>query len=245
MWSSGSVVIPVYNSYNSLEELCFRLTKVLKEMFLEYEIILVDDNSKDDSFIKMKELHQRYDTLKIIRLCNNYGQQNAIMCGFEFATGDFIITMDDDLQHQPEELIKMMKQLEKGYDVVYGIAQNKQHGIFRNIGSKMTNILFNKICNKPRNIRVSSFRIIKKSILDKIIEDKTYFVYITAITLKITTNIGDVLVEHKSRKYGRSNYNFLKLLRLFLKLYIYYSNSILSRIVKKNKLQYIICEKYL
>lgn len=245
MWSSVSVVIPVYNSNNSLEELCFRLSKALEEMFLEYEIILVDDNSKDNSFMKMKELCERYDTLKIIKLCNNYGQQNAIMCGFQFAKGDFIITMDDDLQHQPEEIIKMMKQLENGYDVVYGIAQNKQHGMLRNIGSKMTNLLFNKICKKPKDIKVSSFRVIKKNILERIKKDKTYFVYITAITLKITANIGDVLVEHKSRKYGRSNYNFFKLLRLFLKLYIYYSNSILSRVAKTNKLQYKICEKYL
>lgn len=245
MWTSISVVIPVYNSIDSLQELCFRLSRVLKDMFSYYEIILVDDYSRDDSFVKMRELYEKYNNLKIIRLSDNYGQQNAIKCGFEFAKGDYVITMDDDLQHQPEEIGKLIKKLETGYDVVYGIAKKKKHTFYRNIGSKMTDMLFNKICNKPKNVKVSSFRCMKRNLLEEIKKDRTSFVYITAITLKITTNIGNVYVEHKARKYGRSNYNFIKSLKLFLKLYIYYSESQLLNMVIKKKPQYEISEKYL
>lgn len=245
MRNSASVVIPVYNSIDSLEELCERLSKELKNMFHNFEIILVDDGSRDESYIKMKELYEKNNNLKIIKLDGNYGQQNAIKCGFEFAKGDFIITMDDDLQHQPKEIEKIVKKLDQGYDVVYGIPENKKHSFYRNIGTRLTDFLFNRICNKPKTISVSSFRAIKKNILEEIKKDKTSFVYITAITLKITRNIGNVYVEHKSRKYGRSNYNFKKLFMLFLKLYIYYSGSNLFRPVIKENPQYRISEKNL
>ncbi|MTI66085.1 MAG: glycosyltransferase family 2 protein [Firmicutes bacterium] len=245
MWSSGSIVIPVYNSIDSLEELYKGLSKVLKDIFIEYEIILVDDCSSDNSFLKMKEMYNKYENLKIISLKDNFGQQNAIKCGFEFATKEFIITMDDDLQHQPKDIIKIMKKINEGYDVVYGIAQKKEHNLIRNIGSKMTNFLFNVICHKPKDIRVSSFRCIKKNILEEVKKDRTTFVYITAITLKITTNIGNVYVDHRKRKYGRSNYNYLKLMGLFLKLYVYYSDSKFINKFLKNKPQFEISEIYI
>lgn len=245
MWSSGSVVIPVYNSFDSLDELYNRLSKVLNNIFIDYEIILVDDYSTDNSFSKMKEIYNNTNNLKIIRLKNNYGQQNAIKCGFEFATKDFIITMDDDLQHPPEEIIKIMEKIDEGYDVVYGIAKKKEHSFLRNMGSKATNFLFNTICHKPKNIKVSSFRCIKKNIQEEIKRNKTTFVYITAIILKITRNIGNVYVDHKPRKYGSSNYKFSKLMRLFLKLYIYYSDTKFFNKFLENKPQFEIFESYL
>lgn len=245
MWSSGSVVIPVYNSEDSLDELYDRLSQVLNNIFIEYEIILVDDYSTDNSFLKMKEIYNKNKNIKIIKLKKNFGQQNAIKCGFEFATNDYVITMDDDLQHQPEEIIKIMEKMDEGYDVVYGIAQKKEHNILRNFGSKMTNFLFDFICHKPKDIRVSSFRCIKKDILEEIKKNKTPFVYITAITLKITRNIGNVYVEHKPRKYGSSNYNYIKLIKLFAKLYIYYSDCKFINKFLKIDPQFEIYESYL
>lgn len=246
MWSSGSIVIPVYNSIDSLDELYDRLSRALRNIFSHYEIILVDDYSTDNSFSKMKDIYDKNKDVKIIRLKNNYGQQNAIKCGLEFATKDYIITMDDDLQHPPEEIIKIMYKIDEGYDVVYGIAEKKEHNFLRNIGSKATNLLFNIICHKPKHMRVSSFRCIKKNIVEEIKKDKTSFVYITAIILlKITKNIGNVYVDHKPRKYGRSNYKFSKLMRLFFKLYIYYSDSKLFNKFLKNQPQFEIFESYL
>ena len=193
----------------------------------------------------MKEIYDKKKNLKIIRLIKNFGQQNAIKCGFEYATKDYIITMDDDLQHQPEEIVKIMEKIDEGYDVVYGIAEKKEHNFIRNMGSKVTNYLFNMVCHKPKDIRVSSFRCITKNTLEEIKKDKTSFVYITAIILKITRNIGDVYVDHKPRKYGRSNYNLLKLIKLFLKLYIYYSNTKVFNKFLKSHCQFEVRESYL
>lgn len=242
MWESISAVIPVYNSSKSLDELYNRLSSTLKLICYDYEIILVDDGSKDDSFGKMKELHYRDNSVKAISLDGNYGQQNAIKCGFEFVNGEYIITLDDDLQHNPEDIEKLIKKLDKGYDIVYGITLKKQHSFFRNIGSRLTNYLFNRICNKPKDVKVSSFRAIKRDVLEKIKEDKTSFVYITAISFKITRNIGNVYINHQTRKYGSSNYNIKKLVFLFLKLYVYYSDSTRFKYFIKDKPQFRIKE---
>lgn len=244
MWSSVSIVIPVYNSVSSLDELYIELIKVLETIFMDYEVILVDDYSSDDSFVKMREIHEKNNKFKVIRLKKNYGQQNAIKCGLDFASKDYVITMDDDLQHSPEEIIKIMKKMDEGYDVVYGIAQKKEHNSLRNLGSKGTNYLFNIICHKPKDIKVSSFRCIRKDILKEIKKDKTSFVYISAIILDITKNIGNIYIKHKPRRYGRSNYNFSKLAKLFLKLYLYYSHTKLFKRFQKDEPQFEVYESH-
>lgn len=245
MWSSISAIIPVYNSRNSLDELYCRLSTVLKRASSKYEIILVDDGSIDNSYEKMLELHYKDNQVKVIRLDGNFGQQNAIMCGFHYAQGEYIITLDDDLQHMPEHIEKLMYKLDEGYDVVYGIAEKKQHSFYRNLGSKMTNHLFNKICSKPEDIRVSSFRVIRRNIISEIIKNDLSFVYLSAITLKITKNIGNVYVKHDTRKYGSSNYNFIKLLKLFVKLYVYYSDSRFVKLFVSSAPQFKIKDKEL
>ncbi len=243
MWHSISVVIPVYNSRDSLEELYERLSTVFKSICNHYEIILVDDGSQDNSYEIMQRLHHKDPKVKIIQLNGNFGQQNALMCGFYYAYGDYVVTIDDDLQHRPEEIYKMIQKLDDGYDVVFGIPIKKQHSFYRNIGSKMTDYLFNKICLKPKNIKVSSFRAIKKNIIEQIIKDETSFVYISAIIYKNTQNIGNVHVKHDARKYGKSNYNFIKLFKLFTKLYIYYSNTLFFRGFKRSCPQFEIKDK--
>lgn len=245
MWSSISVIIPVYNSRNSLDELYCRLSTSLKKISNKYEIILVDDASIDNSYDKMLDLHNKDNQVKAIRLDGNFGQQNAIMCGFYYAKGEYIITLDDDLQHRPEHIENLINKLDKGYDVVYGIAEKKQHSFYRNLGSKMTNYLFNKICSKPKDIRVSSFRVIRRNIISEIIKNDSSFVYISAIILKITKNIGNVYIKHDARKYGNSNYNFIKLLKQFIKLYVYYSDSRFVKIFVSSSPQFKIKDKML
>jgi len=245
MHGSISVVVPVYNSENSLEYFYKVLSKELKKSCDNYEIIMVDDGSIDNSYSKMKKLHVIDSRVKIIGLQGNFGQQNALMCGFHYATGEYIITIDDDLQHPPEEIHKLYEKLDEGYDVVYGIPIIKQHSVYRKMGSKITDYLFNKIYLKPRNIKISSFRILRRSIVNEIIKDNTSFVYISAITFRITNNVSNVIVNHNARQYGRSNYDFYKLLKLFVKLYLYYSNHKIFKIVKSSKKQYIIKHKKL
>lgn len=223
MYSSVSVVIPVYNSESTIRELYYRLYKVLAGIADEYEVIMVDDGSKDNSFKEMSRLNSKEKSLEIICLEGNFGQQNAIMCGLRHATGDYVITIDDDLQNPPEEIPKLLEKLGHGYDVIYGIpAVRKQYGV-RNFGTVMTDLFFSIICSKPRNVRVGSFRVMKRHIVEKIISDHRSFVYITAITLKYTRNIGNVEVFHEARKYGSSNYSFGKLIKLFYKLVVNYS----------------------
>ena len=238
-----SVVIPVYNSEKTLDELYTRLKSALRVLSRDYEILLVDDGSRDLSYVKMKELRRRDNCVKIIALNGNFGQQNAIMCGLHHAAGKYIVTMDDDMQHPPEEIGKLLSKLKDGYDVVYGIPlpQQKKHSIIRNIGSKMTNYLFNKICCKPKDIKVSSFRVMTRAIVQKVVKDKTSFVYISAIAFKNNAKAENVIVMHDARKYGESNYSLINLIKLFLKLYIYYSPAFCR--VLSNKQQFEIKDK--
>ncbi|MDF2892838.1 MAG: glycosyltransferase [Clostridia bacterium] len=244
MISSISIVIPVYNSYASIQELTVRLIKVLSLTASEYEIIMVDDGSKDKSIEKIKEVLAKNHAIKLISLTGNFGQQNAIMCGLRYAKGDYVITMDDDLQNPPEEIAALMQEVEKGYDVVYGIPKVKQHSRTRNFGSLMADFLFDAVCGKPRSIRVSSFRVLKKEIVQSVIEEKSSFVYISAATLKYTKNIGNVQVQHEVRRHGTSNYNLWKLLKLFYNIYFNYGRP--SKLLVQNRRpQYVIKEMIL
>lgn len=243
MYGSVSVVVPVYNSESSIAELYYRLEKVLAFIADEYEIIMVDDGSKDNSFKEMSGLHHSGRALRIIRLEGNYGQQNAIMCGLRHTTGDYAVTIDDDLQNPPEEIPKLLEKLKCGFDVVYGIpAARKQKGV-RNLGTVMTDLFFSIVCRKPWDVRVGSFRVMKRSIVEKIINDQRSFVYITAITLKHTRNIGNAEVLHETRKYGSSNYSLRKLVGLFCRLVINYSCLDVIKL-KDRSPQYIIKEIY-
>lgn len=240
MWSSISIVIPVYNSSHSLEELSKRIACILSRICQWYEIIMVDDGSKDDSFQKLLQLREQNQRIKIIRLADNFGQQNALICGFHYALGDYIVTIDDDLQHLPQEIEKLLITLDQGYDVVFGIPEVQQQSFYRRLGSKLTGYLFQCITTKPSGIKISSFRIFKKDLLQKIITHQTSFVYISAIIFQYTKNIGNVSVKHDFRKYGRSNYNFFKLINLFFKIYIYYANFDFLKLFRSKKPQFII-----
>lgn len=244
MSESISVVIPVFNSENSLYELYGKLTYELEMLCSDFEIILVDDGSSDNSLDRMKALHLSDSRVKVIQLDGNFGQQNALMCGFQYARKDFILTMDDDLQNPPQEIEKLIRKLSKGYDVVYGIPQKKRHSFYRNLGTKMTNIFFNLICGKPIKVKISSFRVLRKELVIKILEDKRSFVYISAITFQNTKNVTSVAVAHNYRKYGKSNYNIIKLLCLYKKLFIYYAPFIRNRVKPKGP-QFIVKQEWL
>jgi polyisoprenyl-phosphate glycosyltransferase len=234
-----SVVIPVFNSYHILDSLYTHLTHVLVDNNWAYEIVLIDDGSTDGSFERMKELHTQDTRVKVIELIRNFGQQNAIMCGLHHTKGEYIITMDDDLQNPPDEIEKLMQKILSGYDVVYGIPEDKKHPFMRKIGTKMTDWLFNIICNKPRDIKVSSFRVMTRHTVEKVIQDRTSFVYLSAILFKNQVKFGNVTVRHDKRSSGSSNYSIYRLIRLFVNLYIYYSPLSYKK-VKSSSPQFII-----
>ena len=156
-----SVVIPVYRSESTLAPLTQRLLAVLPLLAPEYEIILVDDGGPDDSWQVLRELQAAHpDRIVAMQLMRNFGQQNAQMCGFRHARGDYIVTMDDDLQHPPEEIPKLLRKIEHGgFDLVYGVYGDKQHSGWRNAGSALINAFY-RMAFRNR-VMVTSFRIIR------------------------------------------------------------------------------------
>ncbi len=135
-----SIVIPVYNSEGSLPELISRLGRLLPQVSTRYEVILVNDGSRDRSWEVVCRLAREHDWVRGINLMRNYGQHNALLCGIRAARHDIIVTMDDDLQHPPEEIPKLLDKLAEGFDVVYGTPQREQHGFWRDLASQVTKL---------------------------------------------------------------------------------------------------------
>lgn len=212
-----SVIIPVYNSVDTLDELCLRITAVFKEISGDYELILVDDCSIDDSWKKLQELKKKDGRIKIIQLMRNFGQHNTTMCGFNFAEGEYLVTLDDDLQIFPEDIPKLISEIKSGnYDVVYGVYGQKKHPIFRNIGSRMVLSAYKLIFKC--NINITSFRIMRRDILRLIKDYDMNYTFIDGLIAWNTNRIGTVSVMHTERKKGHSGYTMFKLIALSLSM---------------------------
>jgi len=217
-----SIVIPVYNSGQSISELISRLVATLAGRGLSFEIILVDDCSGDDSRAVIGELAARDDRIILLALDHNAGQQAAIKTGLCRSKGRWVVTIDDDLEQQPEDIPVLLDTITAGFDVVYGIPDRSGYPFYRQLGSNLVDLFFTLILKKPKNIRVGSFRVLSREVVDRIIKDQTAFVYITAITLRFTKNIGNVAVAYQPRRYGKSNYTVKKLSLLLVRLFYYY-----------------------
>ncbi len=220
-----SVVVPVYNSEKTLKKLYERLAAVFDAMDKSFEVIFVNDFSRDQSYPILRELHKEFPaTTVIIDLLRNYGQHNALMCGFGHCNGNFIITIDDDLQNPPEEIPKLYQKINEGFDVVFGVPVEKKHKAYKNLGSLFVRRLNHRIFNLKGGIKFSSFRMIRKEIIDEIKLVKSPYPYISGMLLTITRAIANQDVIHEEREFGRSNYNIRKLIKLALNLLINYSS---------------------
>jgi len=213
-----SVVIPVYNSETTLNELKDRLVGVLCKHngVGQFEIIFVNDGSQDSSWTLLKEMAKCNPNLVSINLMRNFGQHNAIMCGLSHAKGEYIITMDDDLQNPPEEIPKLLNEITNGYDVVYGIYQEKKHHFFRNIGSECVQFIYRKTFNAKT--KLTSFRIMHREVVERLLSYEKSFTFIDGLISWYTTKIGAIIVRHDSRKIGKSGYSLKKLIILALNL---------------------------
>lgn len=217
-----SVVIPVYNSEVSIHTLVYSLLNVLKQYDLE--IILVNDASKDRSELICENLAKENSRVKFISLRKNRGEHNAVICGLNYCTGNYVAIIDDDLQNPPSEIIALLNKARKGnLDVVYAKYEIKQHSFFRNLVSKINNFFATYLINKPPGLYLSSFKIINRDIVEEIISYKGPFPYIDALILRCTSNIGTETVLHENRKHGKSNYTLKKLLSLYLNIFINFS----------------------
>lgn len=216
-----SIVIPVFNSEEALVPLVEGLTRTLSGY--EYGIVLVNDGSRDQSIHVCKQIALVYSGVTVINLSKNFGQHNAIMAGLKFASGDWVVLMDDDLQHPPSEIIKLITETNKGYDVVYGRYRQKKHSWFRNAGSNFNDLMATLLIKKPQKLYFGSFKIIHKYVVQEILKYNSAYPYIDGLVFRTTQNIGSVEVEHHERILGKSNYTFGKLVRLWLNMFTNFS----------------------
>ena len=210
---SLSIVIPVYRSAEGLNTLIEELEAVLPGLAEQYEIILVDDGSPDHSWDVIETLTKSHPQVRGFTLMRNYGQHNALLCGIREAQYEIIVTMDDDLQHPPSEIHKLLDKLSQGYDVVYGKPQHEQHGLLRDFASQITKWVLQGSMGVDVARNVSAFRAFRTQLRDAFSIYNSTYVSIDVLLTWGTTRFAAVTVQHNPRRYGTSNYTLSKLIR--------------------------------
>ena len=208
---SISVVIPVYNSSSTLLELVDRISSVLSKSSIDFEIVLVNDGSRDESWKIIENICQKYHFVSGINLMRNYGQHNALLCGIRAARKEVVITMDDDLQHPPEEIPNLIDKLSEGYDVVYGFPRKLPHSFWRNIFSRFTKRTLAMVMGIKTVSEISAFRAFKTDLRKAFDHYNSPGVIIDALLSWGTNRFTSILVNEYPREQGTSNYNFFKL----------------------------------
>jgi undecaprenyl-phosphate 4-deoxy-4-formamido-L-arabinose transferase len=188
-----------------------QLVTTMQNYGLPYEIIMVNDGSRDNSWEVIQELTTRYKKLQGINLMRNYGQHNALLCGIRAAKSEVIVTIDDDLQHPPEEIPKLLEKLAEGYDVVYGTPAQERHGLWRDLASQVTKLALKSTMGVDIARKVSAFRAFRTQVRDAFVQYEGSFVSIDVLLTWGTTRFASVAVRHEPRLIGKSNYTFKKL----------------------------------
>ncbi len=206
-----SVVVPVYNAEASLPALVLRLESVLREHSSRFELLLVNDGSRDDSWKVVQDLVARHGWVRGIDMLRNYGQHNALLCGIRAARHEFIVTMDDDLQHPPEELPKLLARLVPACDVVYGPPERQRHGLLRDLASQMTKIVLQSSLGAKNARSVCALRVFRSCLREAFAGYSSQYVSIDVLLSWSTTRFDFVTVRHEERRFGQSNYTYRKL----------------------------------
>lgn len=212
---SISVVVPCYRSAESLPGLIDRLAGVLSGVATDHEVVLVNDGSPDEgrTWRAIEDLASRHPWVRGVHLMRNYGQHNALLCGLRLARGEVVVTMDDDLQHPPEEIPKLLAKLAEGHDVVYGVPEIEQHGLLRDLASLVTKLALKSSMGVDIARNVSAFRAMRTHLRDAFTKYGGAFVSIDVLLTWATTRFAAVSVQHDPRRLGASGYTFGKLIR--------------------------------
>ncbi len=219
-----SIVIPVYNGALSIDRLVDELIARISPVF-NIEIVLVNDCSPDNSeevCIGITKKHPEF--VSFYSLAMNVGEHNTVMAGLNKATGDYAVIIDDDFQNPVSEVIKLTDyMINSNYDVVYTYYEEKKHSIFRNLGSQFNDKVANVMLKKPKDLYMSSFKIINRFLINEVIKYDLPYPYIDGLILRRTSNIGKIKVSHTERQLGKSNYTLRKLISLWMNMFTNFS----------------------
>lgn len=217
-----SVVISCYNSEHTIREVV-ELTMAEFEKLAGYDVefVLVNDCSSDGTFEEIKALGEQYPNVHGATLMRNFGQHNGLMCAMNFAKGDYILGMDDDLQTHPSQIPAIIHKMEEGYDLVYGCYRDNKNGLIKQFTSWINKVTSNKLLGRPENIRASNFWMITRAVKDQVIQYHNYNPNVDALFTRMTNRIANVTIEHHAREYGSSGYTFKKLAKLWLAYFNY------------------------
>ena len=218
-----SIVVPLYRSADSIERLIAELSSLQVEGGCE--LVLVNDGSPDNTAeLAEKFMRTSGRSITLVKLSRNFGEHNAVMAGLHHANGDYIVTMDDDLQNPPSEVLKLLHHARTGgHEVVYSYYAEKQHDTWRNLGSWLTNRVADLLLDKPRGLYLCSFRIITRFVAHEVCRYDGPFAYVDGLILQVTQNIGSIEVEHAARASGESGYTLGKLLHLWMSMFVNFS----------------------
>lgn len=217
-----SIVIPCYYSEKTIQKVVeMTIQEFEKRDGFDCELVLVNDGSTDGTFEKIQELAKKYPFVKGVNLLRNFGQHNALMASLHYATGDFVLGMDDDMQTHPSQIFHLIDKIQEGYDLVYGHYGKKKNSAFKNLTSKLNEVSSRILLGRPKEITSSNFWIITAQVAQEVKKYDSYNPYIDGIFYRVTHNIGNVEVEHHKREVGTSNYTLKRLMRLWLAYWNY------------------------
>ncbi len=212
-----SFIIPCYRSALTIGKVVEEVEKSMTELAdrYSYEMILVNDYPEDDTFEVIRKLAEEKDYITGINLARNFGQHAALMAGFHYCDRDIIICLDDDGQTPADEVGKLLDKLEEGFDVVYAKYSHKQHSTFRNLGSRVNEVMTRVMLGKPKDLYISSYFAAKKFVIKEMIRYRNPYPYVIGLVLRTTKRIANVEVHHREREIGTSGYTLGKLFGLW------------------------------
>lgn len=220
-----SILIPVFNSEKIVGTTIDRVLETFAAAGLRHQLVLVNDGSGDNSWDVVAERARAHDNVVAINLLHNYGQHHANLAGLRVASGDYVITMDDDLQNPPDQaLLLIEKAMSGGYDAVFGKFETKQAHGYRRLGSMGIGAINRRVFGQPADLTVSNFRILRRDVVDRICASRTAYPYLTGQALMYSSNRANVTVRHDPRPVGKSTYSLLRIARLVMTILFSYSS---------------------
>ena len=217
-----SVVIPCYNSEHTIAKVVGLISDEFAKLDqFDCEFVLVNDCSSDGTFDEIRRLGQRDSRVHGLNLMRNFGQHNALMCAMNYANGDYILGMDDDMQTHPSQIRPILDKMGEGFDLVYGVYRESTNGVFKNFTSWFNKVSSRILLNRPKDVRSSNFWCITGAVKEEIIRCGSFNPYVDGLFYRTTHNIGNVEIEHHEREYGSSGYSLRKIMKLWLAYFAY------------------------